>query len=142
MAFRSSAVMAPLALLSLVALGACATPQQRVSMKEDHLSAAGFVVRPADTPKRENMLRELPPHRFLMRSHGDHVNYVYADPLVCGCLYVGDQQAYNRYMSYLQEKHLADQQETTAQLYSDGAWNWGDWGPWGPGWEFRTGPGW
>ncbi|WP_428486594.1 hypothetical protein [Rhodopila sp.] len=134
--------MPSLLLTSVLALTACATPQERVSQREDSLAAAGFIVRPANTPERQDMLNRLPPHRFLQRPHGDTVNYVYADPLVCDCLYVGSQTAFNRYQQYVQQKRLADQQETTAQLYSDGAWNWGGWGPWGPGYEFGPGPGW
>ena len=87
------------------------------------------------------MLNHLPPHRFVQRVHGDTVHYVYADPLVCDCLYVGSQQAYDKYKQYLQQKRLADERETTAQMYSDPVWNWGAWGPWGPSYGFLYGPG-
>ncbi len=135
-------VFPSLLLTSVLALAACATPQQRVSTQEDHLAAAGFDVRPASTPERQAMLNRLPPHQFVLRKHGDATDYVYADPLVCDCLYVGSQQAYTNYQRYLQEKEILNQQETTAQLYSDGAWNWGAWGPWGPGYGFGPGFGW
>src|SRR5579885_729823 len=87
----------PLETLSflLAALPACVSTQQRVAQKEDQLAAAGFEVKPANTPEREQMLRRLPPNRFVQRVHGDNVHYVYADPIVCNCLYVGTQQAYN-----------------------------------------------
>lgn len=134
-------MLSPLLLTSVFALAACTTPQERVSQKEDHLAAAGFDVRSANTPERQAMLNRLPPHRFVQRAHGSTFDYVYADPLVCDCLYTGTQQAYDRYRFYLQQKQLVDQQETTAQLYSDGAWNWGGWGPWGPGYGFGPGPG-
>jgi hypothetical protein len=88
------------------------------------------------------MLNRLPPHHFVRRVHGDVVSYVYSDPLVCDCLYVGSQEAYGRYQAYLQQRQLVDQQETTAQLYSDSAWDWGAWGPWGPGFAWGPGPGW
>lgn len=88
------------------------------------------------------MLSELPPHAFVQRPHGDTVDFVYADPLVCMCLYVGSQEAYNRYRAYAQQKQLADEQQMTAQLYNNPSWNWGAWGPWGPGYRFGPGPGW
>lgn len=135
-------VFSPLLLTAILALAACATPQERVSQKEDHLAAAGFDVRPADSPERQAMLNRLPPHQFVLRKHDDTTNYVYADPLVCDCLYVGSQQAYDNYERYLQQKQILNQQETTAQLYSDGGWNWGAWGPWGPGYGFGPGFGW
>jgi hypothetical protein len=123
-------------------LSACQTPQQQVSQREDNLAAAGFIVRPANTPERRAMLAKLPPNRFVQRVKGDDVHYVYADPLVCGCLYVGSQQAYSQYKRHEQEQHLADEQQLTAQSYSDAAWNWGAWGPWGPGFGFGYGYGW
>ena len=128
----------------LLALTSCATPRQIVTQHEDNLAAAGFIVRPANTPERQAMLNRVPPHRFILRAHGNTVNYVYADPLVCDCLYVGSQQAYDQYMLHIQQQRLADQQELTAQMYSDPAWNWGAWGPWGPGYivDYGPGPGW
>ncbi len=127
--------------LALGALSACETPQQRVAEHEDNLAAAGFIVRPANTPERQAMLKRLPPNRFVMRTKGDVVHYVYADPLVCGCLYVGSQQAYNQYKRHQQEQNLADQQQMTAETYSDPAWSWNAWGPWGPGYGFGYGAG-
>ena len=132
-------------LIATFGLAACATQQQLVSSKEDALAAAGFIVRPANTPERQNMLNRLPPHHFVQRVRGDDVVYVYADPLVCDCLYVGSQQAFGRYKRQMQEQRLADEQEMTAEDYSDPAWSWGAWGGgWGPGFGpgFGMGYGW
>src|SRR5271170_7444658 len=115
------------------AITGCQSQSSIVTEREDNLAAAGFVVRPANTPERQAMLNRLPPHQFVQRVNGDTVHYVYADPLVCGCLYVGTQQAFNQYKLHQQQKNLADEQQMTAQTYSDAAWNWGTWGPWGPG---------
>lgn len=131
------------ALLGLpMLLAGCETPQQVVQNKEDRLLAAGFVARPADTPKRLAMLQALPPHRFEMRQVNGRYIYLYADPLVCGCLYVGSETAYGQYKQMMFQQHLADQQEMTAQLYSDPAWSFGGWGgPFGPGFGGGFGPG-
>ncbi|HTV79049.1 MAG TPA: hypothetical protein VMF03_12370 [Steroidobacteraceae bacterium] len=120
-------------ILGVAGFAGCVTAQQEVSQREDNLAAAGFIVKPANTPERQAMLDKLPSHTFVKRIHGDVVHYVYADPLVCDCLYVGSQQAYGAYQRYMQQKNLADEQQTTAQMFSDPAWNWGAWGPWGPG---------
>jgi hypothetical protein len=136
------------AIMSGIALGAgsltaCVSQQQQVEQREYLLSAAGFIVRPANTPERQAMLNRLPPHKFVQRVNGNVVHYVYADPLVCGCLYVGTQQAYNQYKANQLQKQLADEQQMTAQTYSDANWNWGAWGPWtpaGPGFGFVYGP--
>jgi hypothetical protein len=130
--------------LGIAALTACETQQQRVTEREDNLAAAGLIIRPANTPERQAMLTRLPPHKFVMRQNGDTIHYVYADPLVCGCLYVGTQQAYNQYKANQLQQHLADEQAMSAQEYSDAAWNWSSWGPWGPplgpGFGFAYGP--
>ncbi len=125
-----------LAMLSgaALALTGCMTPQERVEQKADDLAAAGFLVRPANTPERQAMLRRLPPHRFVMSSRGGTVTYVWADPTVCRCLYVGDQTAYDQYRYAARQQRLANERLLTAQLYSDASWDWGAWGPWGPGW--------
>ena len=132
--------MAPTVMAVVLAFAGCTSERELVSQKEDHLAAAGFVVQPASTPQRQAMVNRLPPHHFLQRAHGDTVSYVYADPLVCDCLYVGSQQAYARYRSYVQQKELADEQLSAAEAYSDATWDWGAWGPWYPG--FVGGFGW
>lgn len=133
-------------LIACGALNACQTQQQIVTEHEDNLAAAGFIVWPANTPERRAMLNRLPPHRFVQRVNGDTVHYVYADPLVCACLYVGTQQAFNQYKLHQQQQNLADENQMTAQMYSDTAWNWDAWGPWGPvgpyGFVYGPGFGW
>ncbi len=141
--FRSKAriALAGAAVSLPLVLSACATPQELVQDKENRLVAAGFIARPADTPQRQTMLQKLPPHKFEMRQVGDHYVYLYADPLVCGCLYVGSEQAYGRYKQMMFQQHLADEQQMTAQLYSDPAWDFGGWGgPFGPGFGPGFGP--
>lgn len=125
-----------------LAASACQTPQQIVTQHEDRLSAAGFLVKPANTPERQAMLSRLPAHKFVRESKDDTVHYVYADPLVCDCLYVGDEQAYNQFKRDEMQRKLLDEQAMTAQMYTDNAWNWGAWGPWGPGYRFGYGVGW
>lgn len=123
---RSS--LTPLAALAGLLVSACVSPEQRVENREDQLSAAGFTVLLANTPERQSMLRTLPPNRFVQRPRGAGVAYVYADPLVCNCLYVGDQQAYGRFRLQAQQRRIADEQLSAAQINED-SWNWGPWGP-------------
>jgi hypothetical protein len=120
---------------SCLALAACETTAQRIDHKENNLAAAGFTVLPANTPDREAELNQLPPNKFVPKPTGDQVQYVYADPVECKCLYVGDQKAYGAYRQEVLAKHLANEQQMTAQMYQD-RWDWGrwDWGPWGGGW--------
>jgi hypothetical protein len=124
-----------------LSIAACQTESQIVMQREDNLAAAGFIVKPANTLERQQMLHRLPPHTFVQRVHGDVIHYVFADPLVCGCLYVGTQQAYNAYKLHQQQQNIADEQAVTAQSYADPAWSWGAWGPVEPN-GFVYGYGW
>lgn len=127
------AVLAGTALL----LGACANSADMIGQREDMLAAAGFSLRPADTPDRVASLKGLPPHKFVSSARNGVVTYVYADPTICGCLYVGDQAAYDRYQKLVFDKKIADEQQMAAQLNENAAVNWslgGPWGPWPPYW--------
>jgi hypothetical protein len=87
-------------------LGGCLTQQQIVTEHEDNLAAAGFVVKPANTPERQEMLKRLPPHRFVQRVNGDTIHYIYADPLVCGCRWVCVRAG--TWLVALRHRHQAD----------------------------------
>ena len=121
-------------------LAACVSEQQRITNYEDNLAAAGFVQKPANTPERQQMLARLPPNKFVQRTKCDDVHYVYADNVVCHCLWVGSQQAYGQFKDHERQQHLADENQMTAEMYSDPAWRWDAWGPWGPGAGFAYGP--
>lgn len=135
---------------AVAALAVAATPAVAMGSRratESDLSAAGFNVRPANTPERQAMLARLPDHKVLMRQHGDVIHYVYADREGCNCLYVGDQRAYQNYAAAMQRQHIADQQSFAAQEYNDAQWNWGAWGPgygrgFGRGFGYGGGFGW
>lgn len=121
-----------------VALGACETTAQIIGSKEDTLAAAGFILLPANTPQRLAELHKLPPNKFVTKIKGQTVQYAYADPVVCNCLYVGTQKAYGAYRQDVLARKIADEQELTASLYQ-GGWDWGDWDwePWGDGfWRY------
>jgi hypothetical protein len=139
---RLASLRAPLIALSLAAaaIPACQLQQNSIIQHEDNLSAAGFVVHLADTAERQAMLHRLPANQFVRRVNGDVTLYVYADPVACSCLYVGNQQAFDRYVSNRQ-LDLYGQEKIDALSYYDAAWNWDAWGPWGPLGPIY-GPGW
>jgi hypothetical protein len=117
------------ALVSLAVCGVVSACSQ-VQNKEDMLAAAGFTVVPANTPQRQAALARLPPHKFSRQTRNNTLLFVYPDPTICDCLYVGNQAAYDQYRANVFQKQLADEQEMTAQIYQM------DWGPWGPGWYY------
>jgi hypothetical protein len=108
-------------------VAACATPQQQVGQKEDLLAAAGFQVRVADTPQRIAALKSLPPNKFVTRVRNGVPTYLYADPLVCKCVYFGTQQNWDAYRQEVLAQQLANQAQMTAFM-NEQAWDWGPWG--------------
>jgi hypothetical protein len=134
-------VLAGVGVLGLV-ISACATSPADVSRKEERLTQAGFEMRPANTPERRTMLAALPADHFVQRVRGDVIHYVYADPRVCDCLYVGSRDAYERYEQIMLQQHLADQQSTSVQAFSSSSWNWSVWREDGFGDDFGPERGW
>ena len=127
----SHALRIAVALVTFGILAACVSPQERAQEKDDLLAAAGFTIVPANTPERRTQLQTLPPNRIVQQTHGDRVVFLYADPYACGCLYIGDQKAWDTYRRQQFQADLAREQAMTAQMNQNAAWNWG---PWGPGW--------
>jgi hypothetical protein len=124
--------------LLIAVLTGCQSTQ--VLQQEDDLSAAGFSVRIADTAERQDMLNRLPANQFVQRVNGNSIHYVYADPVVCGCLYIGTQQDFDQYVSN-QQLDFAQAQRMAYLDFYDASWNWDAWGPWGPLGPIY-GPGW
>jgi len=110
-----------------LALGGCVSPQQQVAQKEDLLAAAGFQVRPADTSHRVAAMKRLPPNRFVTKAVNVNPVYLYGDPLVCNCVYFGNQQNWDAYKQEMFAKQLADEAQMTAIMNQE-EWDWGPWG--------------
>jgi hypothetical protein len=143
---KQCAMVASLGMRTLLAFGAgafwlvgCQTQSQLVQQEND-LAAAGFQVHIADTAARQTMMNRLPPNQFVVRVRNGVAHYVYADP-GCGCLYVGNQHAFEQYISN-EQLDIANAQRQAIQNYIDPAWDWAAWGPWGPlGPEYGPGVG-
>jgi uncharacterized protein YceK len=111
-------------LAAVVALTGCATIRSHeAASTEQLLAAAGFKMRPADTPQRLAHLKSMPPLKLVPRGQDATVVYTYADPDNCHCLYVGGPTEYSAYERLrLQQEIAADQREAEME------WPW--WGPW------------
>ncbi|GBQ34652.1 hypothetical protein [Gluconacetobacter azotocaptans] len=99
------------------------------------LSEAGFIAHPADTTARYAMMNTLPPGQLTYRPSPAGFIYLYADPIGCGCVYMGSEAAY-RIFSTGQQKGkkpaplLADMQAMAAENRRDtAAWDWSAWSP-------------
>jgi hypothetical protein len=96
---------------------------------ESTLAAAGFQMKPADTPKREAGLAQFPVRKLVSRVRDGQVTYFYADPDFCKCLYFGNQQQYGRYKQLAIQQEIAQEQVNAAEMNEDTAMDWGMWGP-------------
>ncbi len=124
-----AAILAAFAL----ALSACAAIQNQNAMDiERLLAASGFQMRLADTPEKIAHLQTLTQRKLVPHQHQGKLYYVYADATSCQCIYVGNEQAYQRYQNLALQKQIADEQRMAAEMNADASMNWGLWGPWGP----------
>jgi hypothetical protein len=111
------------AVIAALALLGCESTRGRISENGNLLSATGFSIRPADSPEGQRALRSLPANTFVSRWQGNQVTFLYADPVVCNCLYVGDQLAYNNYQHEMYERKLAEQQHLAVRMAMS-TYNW------------------
>jgi hypothetical protein len=91
-------------LLCSFGLAAAETPSQPSLEKTSfYLTSAGFHVQMANDPAAQKALRALPAHRFVANGAGEALRYSYAEPQHCVCVFVGTQQAYDRYLEILKQ---------------------------------------
>jgi hypothetical protein len=124
---RRSIRAATLLLTLTLSLPGCASlQQQQVQDTEQLLAAAGFKIRPADTPEKQAHLETLQPFKLVPRSRDNQFVYTYADPQYCKCLYAGGPKAYQE----LQRLKLQKQQAVAEEMAAENAsMNWALWGP-------------
>src|SRR5215212_2720648 len=125
----------PLLAIALLAFGLLAcmpTPAgYGPNAKEDRLAAAGFKKRPIKTEAQLADFRNIPAHMIRPASYKGKMVYVYADPTICGCLYMGSVTAYNSYIRVAMARSMQQEykSETTDTGYSPTPWML-DGGPW------------
>ncbi len=85
-------------LVALLLIGFFCNPavsgQEATDMK---LEDAGFTVRVADTPAKAARLHAVPARKFIRRVKAGRAYYLYVDPGLCKCAYLGNQDAMNNY---------------------------------------------
>ena len=78
-----------------VAAMACTS---KTETKENLLSSSGFKALPPTTPTQTALLKSLPAHKLAKTTYKGQPAWIYADPTVCGCFYLGNQAAYDVYV--------------------------------------------
>ena len=114
-----------------VALAGCAAIERdEAKQTEQTLAAAGFQMRPADTPAKLADLERLQQHKLVRHDRDGETTYVYADAADCKCLYTGNQENYDQFQKLRVQEDVAEQEEMAAEMNQQAAMNWEMWGPW------------
>ena len=126
-------------ILAILAVGATAAAcSSKPESKQDMLAASGFKVVSLTTPGQAASFKKLPPHKLTRKTYQGKTVWLYADPTMCGCLYMGTQDAYNAYIKEASRQMIAQAMKANYQddPYSpsamdaqvDSDWDWGEWG--------------
>ncbi len=116
--------------LAIGLAGCAAIERHEADQTEQLLAAAGFEMRPADTPAKLADLERLQQHKLVQHDRDGEVTYVYADAADCKCLYSGDQKNYDEFQKLQVKQDVADQEMMAAEMNQQAAMNWEMWGPW------------
>jgi hypothetical protein len=76
--------------------------------KEQLLSAAGFRTITLKTPGQTAAFQKLPPRQLSMKVYKGKKVWVYPDNAKCGCLYMGNQTAYNAYIKAASARMISE----------------------------------
>lgn len=125
---RTSA-LAVLAAAALSVAGCSYFEKQDADQAESTLAAAGFRMKPADTPEKLAKLQAMPKRTIFTREKDGETVYLYADPDFCKCLYAGLQPAFDRYQRLSIAERMSQERVEAAEMNEDAAMDWGMWGP-------------
>jgi hypothetical protein len=116
-----------LTLAVTVVLTGCATIRQsKARATERVLAAAGFKMHPAVTPEQQQRLEVMPPYRLVLYSKAGALEYVYADPTTCKCMYEGGPNEYSAYQRLASELRI-EREQLSAEYDMLGAWDFWPW---------------
>jgi hypothetical protein len=115
----------------------CAAPRTEAVARDVRLRTAARVPpHPAHNPQRAAAPARHEPGHVVPVIHRDQTFYVYPDPKVCGCLYVGRPDEYDAYLRILRAKKNpqdaplpwnADRYSNGSALLNPGIWGGWDW---------------
>ena len=116
--------------ISVIALFALAVGCATTDTHTDLLTAAGFKLLPADTPKKQELLKTLTPGKLTLITWKGKQFYVQPDA-PNNQAYVGTPAEYQAYQQLRLAKQLSNENLMAAQMNQDAMIGWG--GAWGPG---------
>jgi hypothetical protein len=104
--------------------------RQDAAQVEVQLSAAGFQMKPADTPEKLAQLEAMPQGKLQRTWRDGKLYYVFPDAQGCNCFYLGNKGAYDQYQAAkAQAQREIDVQDQEFESMNENAAP--DWGMWG-----------
>jgi hypothetical protein len=97
-----------------VFIGCASTGKMSPLQMDELLVRAGFQLHKADTPKKLDFLKSLPQNELVHKTYNEKMYYFYADGSSCQCVYVGDEQAYQRFRQSVEEEQMDERIATTS----------------------------
>jgi hypothetical protein len=118
--------IAGMAIAAISHLTGCATIRGvEARSTEALLAAAGFEQQPIDAAEIDRV-DVTPPYRLVSRTRNGALQYSYADPEGCRCVYIGGAKEYAQYRRLAAERRLDEERWRAAE----DAWDRDSWGPW------------
>ena len=87
-----------LVLAGIMLITCASTPKEDPFETEKLLVAGGFQYKIADTPELQSRLNNLPQHQLIPYQHEGRVIYLYADQENCNCVFIGEEENYQKYL--------------------------------------------
>jgi hypothetical protein len=113
---RWRAMLGSLTLAAVVGLTGCATIRGWQARDTGQLlAAAGFEKQITATAEQQQRLEAMPPYRLVSGTKDGAVEYTYADPQHCRCVYVGGPSEYAKYQRLMAERRIAQARRWAAE---------------------------
>ena len=122
-----------LAMLVAAALSLSSCGGMQAQSKENLLSAAGFQMRMADSPQKQDQLQSMTQRKVVPHQKNGQVYYTFANSKN-GQLYIGNAQNYQRYQELAAQQRMAREEYMAAEMQEEEAMDWDMWGYYGPMW--------
>jgi hypothetical protein len=106
-------------LIFVFLMGCASTGKLSPFQMDEMLVRAGFQLHTADTAKKLEFLKSLPKNELVHKTYNEKESYFYVDVSSCKCMYVGDEQAYQRFRQSVKEEQMDEKIETTSHQAQD-----------------------
>jgi hypothetical protein len=103
---------------------------EQFAESEQMLAKVGFQPVYAKTPATYADLKNLPQHSVIFHSYQGNYRYLYVDTELCGCVYVGNRIAYQRYQDFLIQQRVTEIPYSAIDISEMVPSGLNQWGPW------------